>query len=207
MPCAHCISADKLFDTRTARRELDKLHRRGPSRSTAKLLALVPRGSLLDIGGGVGAIQQAFVPEAERITHVDASHAYLHVAAEELRRMGYTHGHQLFGDFVELADEVPVHDVVTLDRVLCCYPDLDALASASLDKAGKAWAVVFPKERWWMKAGMALVNLAMRLWGSDYRAYVHPEARVRQLAEERGFRLAGRDATLVWLVWSFERAT
>ena len=30
--------------------------------------------------------------------------------------------HGIVGDFVEIADQVPRADVVTLDKVICCYP-------------------------------------------------------------------------------------
>lgn len=208
MTCPHCVGADKLFDMRTARRELDKLHDRGPSASTARLLALLGhRGSLLDIGGGVGAIQQDFMRKGgASVTGVDASSAYLQVAGEEAERLGWReHAEFLFGDFVELADLVQPHDVVTLDRVLCCYPDVAALVSASAARARREWGVVFPKERWWTRLGSTVLNLGLRLWGSDYRSYVHSEQHVDALAAEQGLRRAQSDATWVWNVWIYER--
>ncbi len=206
MPCPHCVSADKLFDPRIARRELARLRRRGPSASTRKLIDALPRGSLLDIGGGVGAIQHAFAPDADRITHVDASRAYVAVAKEELERLGFADSAHLYGDFVELAADIDEHAVVTLDRVLCCYPDLSALVVASTGKASLAWGVVFPKERWWTRVGAAVMNLALRIKGSDYQAYIHPEAQITALAEAAGLRLESTSSTWLWNVWAFQRA-
>ncbi|MFT5680917.1 MAG: 2-polyprenyl-3-methyl-5-hydroxy-6-metoxy-1,4-benzoquinol methylase [Myxococcota bacterium] len=205
MPCPHCISADKLFDPRVARRELAKLHRRGPSASTRKLIDALPRGSLLDIGGGVGAIQHAFAPSTDRITHVDASKAYIAVAKEELERLGFTTSDHRFGDFVAIEAEITEHEVVTLDRVLCCYPDLAALVATSTSKASRAWGVVFPKERWWSRAGASVMNFALRIKGSDYQAYVHPEAQIQSLAEAAGLRLTSTSSTWLWNVWAFTR--
>ena len=205
MPCPHCVSADKLFDPRVARRELSRLHRRGPSASTRKLIAALPRGSLLDIGGGVGAIQHAFAATAERITHVDASQAYIAIAKAELERLGFTSSEHLYGDFVELHAGIEEHAVVTLDRVLCCYPDLSALITASAAKARHAWGVVFPKERWWTRVGVRVMNLALRLTGSDYQAYIHPEAQLTALAEAAGLRLESTASTWLWNVWTFQR--
>jgi 2-polyprenyl-3-methyl-5-hydroxy-6-metoxy-1,4-benzoquinol methylase len=205
MPCPHCVSADKLLDPRVARRELSRLHRRGPSASTRKLIAALPRGSLLDIGGGVGAIQHAFAATAERITHVDASQAYIAIAKAELERLGFTSSEHLYGDFVELHAGIEEHAVVTLDRVLCCYPDLSALITASAAKARHAWGVVFPKERWWTRVGVRVMNLALRLTGSDYQAYIHPEAQLTALAEAAGLRLESTASTWLWNVWTFQR--
>ncbi len=188
MPCPHCVSADALFDPKLARRELARLKKRGPTTSTRRLIDALPRGSLLDIGGGVGAIQHAFAPHTDRITHVDASRAYVAVAKEELERRGFTGSAHIFGDFVALADTVAEHEVVTLDRVLCCYPDLAALVAASAGKATRSWGVVFPKERWWSRLGSTVLNLGLRIRG-DYQTYIHPEARIKALAEAAGMRL------------------
>jgi len=62
--CSHCEGASDLFNRRTARRDLRRYRSRGPSATTRLLLdALVAQRSgdrtLLDIGGGVGAIASA----------------------------------------------------------------------------------------------------------------------------------------------------
>lgn len=207
MPCPHCVGADRLFDERTARRELERFRRKGPTASTRKLVASVRgRGtSLLDIGGGVGAVQHALAEAGtERVTGVDASHAYLAAVTLEAERRGYP-SEQHFGDFVEIAERIEPHDVVTLDRVLCCYPDLDALVDASASRARRAYGVVFPKERWWTRLGATLVNLGLRLWRSEYRAYVHSEARVDALVAAHGLQPTTRDATWLWNVRAWER--
>lgn len=40
------------------------------------------------------------------------------------------------GDFVEIARDVPAADIVALDRVIRCYPDMEAMvARASLRRS------------------------------------------------------------------------
>ena len=123
-----------MFDARTARRELIAYRRSGPTGSTRRLIeairdAGVDGATLLDIGGGVGVVGFELVASgAERLTQVDASRAYAAVARREAARRGLddraTYRH---GDFVALADEIEPADVVTLDRVVCCYGDWAAL--------------------------------------------------------------------------------
>jgi ubiquinone/menaquinone biosynthesis C-methylase UbiE len=80
---------------------------------------------LLDIGGGIGAIQHELLDAG--VTHatcVDASAPYLDAARQE----GGSRGHDgrvtyLHGDFVDLADSIPPADIVTVDRVLNVYPE------------------------------------------------------------------------------------
>ena len=84
------------------------------------------RASVLDIGGGVGAIEheKLLAAGAAHATSVDASAAFLDAAHREAERRGWADRlTQRRGDFVALADEVDDADVVTLDRVICCYPD------------------------------------------------------------------------------------
>src|SRR6266480_1931756 len=126
MPCCHCQGVEAIFDARVAARELRQYRRRGPRKTTRLLLdalrAAGVRGrTLLDVGGGVGVIQHELVrEEAARQGH-----------AERLRL------HR--GDFVDLAPELPPADIVTLDRVICCYPDLPALVGLSAAHARRVY--------------------------------------------------------------------
>ncbi|MBI4419415.1 MAG: hypothetical protein HY560_01205, partial [Gemmatimonadetes bacterium] len=88
-----CCAVEKEFDAATARRDLRRFRRRGPDAPTRQLLAAVearalPAGStLLDVGGGVGAIHHVLLERGfSRATHVDASAAYLAGAADEAQR-------------------------------------------------------------------------------------------------------------------------
>ena len=212
MSCAHCTAAGELFDDRTARRDLKRYRKKGPSGTTRLLLdALIERGvtgaSLLDIGGGVGAIQHELLAEgATSAVNVDASPAYQAAARSELERHGTTE-RVLFveGDVVERADEIPEADIVTLDRVLCCYPDVDTLVDVSAGRARRMWGVVFPRERRFVRFGVAVINLVQRLRRDPFRVYVHSTERVRGRAEALGFRSALHVQSFLWQIRLFER--
>jgi magnesium-protoporphyrin O-methyltransferase len=213
MTCTHCQCAEKLFDDKGARRELKSYHKKGPKAVTRKLIALLlPRvkagNSLLDIGGGIGAIQLAALEAgAEKVTDVDASGGYLAVAAEESRRKGY--GEKVsyrYGDFLDLADGIEKHDIVTLDKVICCYPDYRGLLSTAAGKAGKTLAVVFPRDMWLVKLVMGLGNMWLRFRGSAFRVYPHPSAQVFELIEMQGLRKVASDHHRAWQIVVFERA-
>lgn len=198
-----------------ARRELRRYRKRGPNRTTRLLLAGIreTRGGgfagtrLLDIGGGVGAIQHAFLEDAAAaVTAVDASPAYLSAAREEVERRG-TAARVTWhtGDAVELAFALPEAEVVTLDRVLCCYPDLPSLVAVSAERARDVWGVVFPRETWWVRVGVAAVNLWERIRGKAFRVVIHPEPAIRREAEHHGLREAWRARTFLWEVRVFSR--
>ena len=212
MDCCGCQGADGIFDDRQAQRDLKRYRAKGPKRTTRMLLhALTEEGidgaSLLDIGGGVGAIPLELLPRGiERATAVDASSAYLRAARSEAERRGHAERIDFrCGDFVELASEVARHDVVTLDRSICCYGDMPALVSASADHAGRLYGMVIPRDVWWNRAGIFLVNAGLRLFGNPFRAFVHDVEEIDRRLAEQGLTRVFRGRTFIWQVAVYVR--
>ena len=107
---------------------------------------------------------------AAQASGVEAAPAYLAAAREEAARQGHAERLRLHrGDFVALAPELPPADIVTLDRVICCYPDLPALVGLSAAHARRVYGLVYPRDTWWVKVGLALGNLALRLRRNPFR--------------------------------------
>jgi magnesium-protoporphyrin O-methyltransferase len=215
MTCAHCRDLPELFDKKMAARELKRYRRRGPSKTTRMLLdALISQGvrnaSLLDIGGGVGALQHEMLAAGvARVVNADASPAYQAAAREEAERTGRVGRIEFYlGDFVELAPAIPAQDVVTLDRVICCYPDVSALVGTSAAHAKALWGAVFPRERRGVRAVLALFNAFQRLRNKAFRVYVHPTARVESELRAQGLSPLFAGKTFVWqvMVWGRPRA-
>ena len=82
----------------------------------------VEGNSLLDVGGGIGAIQhELFKTGIARADIVEASTAYIDANKEEAERQG--HADRIpyhHGDFVDIAPNLERADIVTLERVICC---------------------------------------------------------------------------------------
>lgn len=213
MTCPHCVGADHFFGNRAARFDLWRYRRTGPLTTTGLLLDALrkrrpePGFTLLDIGSGVGAIQHELLDDgAARAVSVDASRAYLAAALHEGERRGHADRmEQHIGDFVELADEIPDADVVTLDRVVCCYPDMPALVAASARHARTLYGLVVPREVWWVRVGVRLMNVWQRLLRTDFRVYVHPLGAIQAAVESEGLKRVEAGRTLNWQVMLFER--
>jgi magnesium-protoporphyrin O-methyltransferase len=101
------------------------------------------------------------------------------------------------GDFLDVQARLPVADLVILDRVVCCYPLYAELLTAALERAGRALAYSYPRDRWYVRAGASLENAVRRVW-NPFRTFVHPEAAMERLVASAGFELAARAHTLVW---------
>src|SRR2546430_3735965 len=128
--CTAYCAAEAQFNHKVAERDVRRYRRRGADATTRLLLAELRRWPLegrrlLDIGGGIGVISRELADTGiASATIVEASPAYLEVARREAGSQYGTRPTQfILGDFAVIADTLPDADVVTLDRVVCCYPD------------------------------------------------------------------------------------
>ncbi len=210
--CCDRHDYDREFDPELASRKLAAYRRDGPSRPTRLLIdALLSQGveglTVLDIGAGVGAIHHGLLEAgAGRATDVDASAAYIAAAGEEARRLGHADRvHYRYGDFTELAGEIDPADIVALDRVICCYPDMPRLVGLSTDRARRLYGLVYPPDVWWMRLGARVIN-AFRRFSKSTQFYVHPEAAIDQAVRQAGFEPRFKARTLMWQVVVYARA-
>ena len=210
--CGQCAGIERTFDQKWAEGELRDYRKHGPAKTTRILLDALKRNdvqgmTVLDIGGGVGAISHHLLESgAERATHVDASSGYIQVvqqAAEQrgqADRMTFHHG-----DFVTLAPQIEPADIVTLDRVLCCYHDMQALVGQSVERARRYYGLVFPRHTVPLQLFRPVFNTYFRVVRNPYRFYLHDTADVEALIFEQGFKRAFRHAGFFWQVLVYER--
>jgi magnesium-protoporphyrin O-methyltransferase len=165
-------------------------------------------GALLDVGAGIGALAFELLQLGmTRATVVDASSAFLTAAAEEAMRVGRSDAMAfVHGDFLSVAAELPTADVVTLDRVICCYPACVPLLQEAARHAQRCFALSYPRGRWYVRAGMALENGKRRLRANPFRTFVHSPAEMERIIRESGFALVSRRHTWMWCADVYMRA-
>ena len=209
--CACAVGNE--FGERQARQDQKAYRKSGPDRTTTWLIEGLAGGgvagqTVLDIGAGVGAVHLALLAAgAASAVDVDGSPAYVAVAREEARRLGRSGAvrHET-GDFVELAATLEPADLVALDRVVCCYPDMDALVRRSVALARRRYGLVYPRDTWWIRAGGGFLNALSRLFRQRIRAWVHPTAEVDAIVRSAGFTPRLERRTIFWQVVVYERA-
>lgn len=211
-PCCSTTTYDDFFDRKHAEQKLRELRRKGPPASTIALAdALAKHGivgrTVLDIGGGVGAVHQMLLERgAASAVDVDASNPYLNAARDEAARRGLSERIRFeHGNFVAIAGSIAPADLVALDRVVCCYPEVDALVRAAAERTRRRLAIVLPPDNVIAKAVIGLENLWLRLTRNEFRAYVHPHARVTAAARAAGLEPAGGRRLGIWELLVFER--
>ena len=136
-----------------------------------------------------------------RAVLVDASAAYIASAkAEAIRRNRSDMIRFVHADFLDVAGQLPPADIVTLDRVVCCYPDYERLMSAAISLSSKWLALLYPKGHWYVKAALAFENLMRRLKRNPFRTFVHSPVALETLLARSGFQLIEQRGTFVWRV-------
>jgi 2-polyprenyl-3-methyl-5-hydroxy-6-metoxy-1,4-benzoquinol methylase len=205
MPCNCCEITDNAFTEAEARTQLKDYRKHGPAKQTKLILEAIrslklTNADLLDIGGGIGAIHHELLEDVARsATHVDASSAYLKEAKAETARRGHTDQvNFIHADFTEVASELPRVEIVTLDRVVCCYPDFHRLLKAAADHSRRALALTYPRETWYMRFGLVVLNFFQTLRKDPFRVFLHPIAEMDLLLRKEGFERVSLRRLFVW---------
>ncbi len=214
MDCCSIKVYDDQFSSRVAAQELRHYREHGPRKETRLLLdAIQAQGlhsaTLLDIGGGIGAIQHELVKAGvvSRVTDVDAAAPYLNTARAEAERRQYAErARYLRGDFVDLAPTIDTADIVTLDRVICCYPDMQALVQRSAERARRIYGVVYPRGGWAFRAAGYPINGLLRLLRQPLPVYIHATRAVDGLVRANGLTPVFYRKTLLWQVVVYIRS-
>ena len=214
MDACGCDDGFEIFDEKSAAADLERYRRHGPDDTTTLLLDMirardVSGSTLLDIGGGIGIIDHELLAAgAGHAVLVDASAPAVQAARGEATRRGVLDRLDLVdGDFVSRAPRIDSADIVTLDRVICCYPDVDSLVRLSAARARSLYGLVLPRDRRFLRWVLPAINAWYRLRRIRYRAFLHANARVDELVAEAGLRPASEERTFLWRVVLYERAT
>jgi 2-polyprenyl-3-methyl-5-hydroxy-6-metoxy-1,4-benzoquinol methylase len=210
--CPGPCHAATFFGPSTARRELRRYQRHGPESTTRMLLEELRRTPLdglhlLDIGSGIGAIAVELAGAGlAAVTLADASPAYLEVARHHVgSRYAPRPVQFILGDFAVTAASLPDADIVTLDRVVCCYPDVETLLRLAATHSRRLLAFTYPRDKWFMRAAFVLENSFYRLTRNPFRAFVHSPQRMASVLEAAGFVRTAHRETLPWALDLYRR--
>jgi SAM-dependent methyltransferase len=207
--CCRPDSYNRLFSAKQARMDARRYRKRGlggTSRDLVELAGDVSGVTVLEVGGGVGAIElDLLAAGADRATNVELSGEYEEEAEKLIEERGLGgRVDRRVADFV--AEPVEPADVVVMHRVVCCYPDVDLLVGLAAAHTRRRLLLTYPRERPWTRAGIRAINLLMRISSSSFRAFVHPVARMAAAAEREGLALERRERPgLIWENAVYER--
>jgi len=164
---------------------------------------------VLEIGGGIGTLQsellRAGAAHGEIVELVPAWEPYARELALERgieERTSFR-----VADVLDSPESVEDADVVLLNRVVCCSPDGVALVGRASRLTRRALVLSFPRDVLWVRAGLRLVNIGMRVMGRSFRAFLHSPTELVSSAEDGGLRLSETGHGRLWAFAALRRET
>ncbi|MGH2699058.1 MAG: class I SAM-dependent methyltransferase [Actinomycetota bacterium] len=165
--------------------------------------------SVLELGCGLGNLSLELVSRgASRVTGIDLSERSIGVARERARASGHA-DRAAFSVGDAAAAALSPHDVVVLDKVICCYPDVSGLVCNSLSVAGSVFAFSLPASSGLRgtiaRGGIAVENAWRRIRSDPFRAYVHDMKRIDARVRAEGFARVGPTGRWMWATFIYTR--
>jgi magnesium-protoporphyrin O-methyltransferase len=203
-----------VFSERSAKMEAKRYRRRGLDATSRRIVDFLKKQgvqgrTVLEIGGGIGAIQiELLKAGAARATSVELTATYEEVANQLLSEAGLSgRVERKVMDFAQAADQVDGADVVIMNRVLCCYYDMPRLAGAAADHAQRTLVMTFPRRSVWIRAGLGIGNGLLWLTRRHFHIFVHRPAEIMAASERHGLRSVLNQSGLMWTLAALSRAT
>jgi magnesium-protoporphyrin O-methyltransferase len=185
---------------------------RGVSKALLDLIGAdrLAGATLLEVGCGLGGLtREALARGVERAQGVDLSPQSIREASRLTAEPGLADRIMFaVGDGSQM--DLGLHDVVVLDKVICCYPKVDALLDRSLSVTGETYAIVLPFSRGWRGAlarlGIGVENGIRRVRHQSFRAFVHDVGGIETRIAEAGLRRIAATRRFIWYVAVYGRS-
>jgi magnesium-protoporphyrin O-methyltransferase len=168
------------------------------------------RPTVLELGAGSGGLTVALLERgAAAADGVDLSAESVATAQRRATAAGVA-DQATFGVGDGALVPLTVHDWVVLDRVICCYPDMDRLLANATAAATRRFAFSVPYSRGWRglitRTGVTLENATNRFRGRPCPGYVHDVRKIEARLTAAGFRRLRKTGTWLWYAAVWERS-
>ena len=202
-----------VFSERSARGEAKRYRRKGLDSTSRRIVDFIKRQgvesrTVLEVGGGIGAIQiELLKAGAAHATSIELTPTYEEVAAGLVKEAGFTDRiDRKVMDFVDASTQLEAADVVIMNRVICCYPDMPRLAGAAAERTRELLVMSYPRETWWTKIGLKLGNSALRATRREFQVFLHPPREIIAVTEGHGLRTVLNQTGAFWTVAALSRS-
>ena len=201
-----------VFSERTAAQDAKRYRRKGLDTTSSRIVNFVKGQGLagrtvLEVGGGIGAIQiELLKAGAARAVSVELTPTYEKAASQLLADAGLADRvERKIMDFAESGAEVEVADIVIMNRVICCYPNMPRLAGAAADHARELLVMSYPKRAWWTRLGLSIANLILLVTRREFHIFVHEPQEIVARSAQHGLQPVLDQPGLLWTVSALRR--
>jgi 16S rRNA G966 N2-methylase RsmD len=201
-----------IFSERMAQADARRYRRKGLDATSRRIVEFLKKQgvegrSVLEVGGGIGAIQLELLKAgAARAVSVELTPTYEGVARQLAEEAGLSERvERKVMDFAQAAADVDAADLVIMNRVICCYPDMPRLAGAAADHARRLLVMSYPKRLWWTIAGLAIANVVLWATRREFHIFLHPPGQILATSERHGLKRVLDDPGLLWTVAALSR--
>ena len=208
MDCCSVNGLDKMFSESVAQGDLKAYLKKGLSKRSRHLMDTIREqgitgATILEVGGGIGSLHLELIKAgATSAVGYDASAAYVEAATSLAEKLGLKESVEYHvGDFAEMGGSAEDADIVVLDRVLCCYPDMRALVTASAQRTRRFCVLTYPRRTWLTRALLSMANAGLALFRKRFRAYVHKPLEIAALMSSNGLERVSRDYAGTFREW------
>jgi len=207
-----CVDATGKFFDKQARR-MEKYFRKKGLRKEQQYLVDgirqngVENASILEVGCGIGALHLSLLKAgAMTATGIDMSEKMIAAAHKLSVGMDLAQRtHYVRGDFVAMHEAAPISDVTILDKVICCYENVQELIAHSTSKTKRLYAVSYPRQHWIAKSIFRFAMAVAKLFRWKFHPYYHEPALIRNAITESGFEKNYERQTMMWVIQVFQR--
>jgi 2-polyprenyl-3-methyl-5-hydroxy-6-metoxy-1,4-benzoquinol methylase len=210
--CCSPVGYRRIFSEKRARAAATRYRVKGLDSTSRRIVDLVvshgAKGrSVLEVGGGIGAVQiELLRAGANHAVSVELTPTYEGAAEQLLRDEGLSDSvERRVVDLVAAGADVEAADIVVMNRVICCYPDMPRLVGAAADHCRDVLTMSFPKRTWWTRVLVSAGNIGLRLTKGEFHVFLHVPGEIRSTAELHGLRALGTQRGIFWEIAAWER--
>ncbi|MFI5252087.1 MAG: class I SAM-dependent methyltransferase [Bacteroidota bacterium] len=163
--------------------------------------------SILEIGCGVGGFHHTLIKHgASSAFGVDISDGMINAAKQLSKELGIEGKSQyLVGDYLVLEPGIPPADILVMDKVVCCYENLNPLIEKSIKKTKNIYALSFPRPAWYINMIFSGIKLIAKALRGEFYPYIHDWTKMVADIKRHGFIERYKSSTFIWSVIVFQR--
>lgn len=162
----------------------------------------LPGSSILELGCGIGALSLELLKKGAGSVHgMDLSPAMVELARSLAAEAGVSQKASFErGDGAVAV--LPSSDVVILDKVLCCYPDVVALVANSSSAARRYYVFSLPNDRRVVTRFLRFFVPLQAIFSrrNSFRFFIHSTSQIEEKLKAKGFTPVFESA--VGWIWS-----